>query len=406
VKKRYVIIGLLASSLVASGQRKDSTYRKKDLSQTAVQVLMSYYTQDNDHSAVTGGIGTEDLQVFASQFAVDHQFDSVHSFHLDTGLDVITSASTDNIDFVRSSASRTDGRTHFGVGYGHYFKKSRVQTSIRNSFSIESDYTSVGASINVSRMNREQSRQFSVAFDAFFDDLRWGRLDKDEEGLSLVYPSELRDTTWFTNYRRNSYNIEFGFFQVINRRLTLGLYPGVAYQSGLLSTPFHRVYFSNDDLRVERIPGTRLKIPLGVQLNAFIGDRWILRNYYRYYWDDFGIVSHTLNVESAIRLTPLFSITGIIRLYTQTGSDFFRPFDGHDPDAKFYTSDYDLSDFYSLKPGLALRYSPYPRSSITSLKAVELRYSFYNRSDGLKAHALTLFVDLAVDQQYARKRNR
>lgn len=405
MKKRYVIIGLLASSLLASAQRQDSTYKKKELSQTEVQVLMSYYSQDNDHSAVTGGIGTEDLQVFASQFAVDHQFDSVHSFHLDTGLDIITSASTDNIDFVPSSASRTDGRAHFGVGYGHYFKRSRIQSSVRNSFSIESDYTSVGASINLSRMNPDQSRQLSLSFDAYFDDLRWGRLDKDEEGLSLVYPVELRDTTWFTNYRRNSYNLEFGIFQVINRRVTLGLYPGVAYQTGLLSTPFHRVYFADDDLRVERFPDRRLKVPLGVQLNVFIGDRLILRNYYRYYWDDFGIVSHTLNVESAIRLTPLFSVTGILRLYTQTGSDFFKPYENHDPNEKFYTSDYDLSDFSSIKPGVSFRFTPYPRSSITSLKAVELRYSFYNRSDGLKAHALTLFVDLAVDQQYARRRN-
>ncbi|HEY5915926.1 MAG TPA: hypothetical protein VIU13_00925, partial [Chryseolinea sp.] len=67
MKKRYIVIGLLASSLVSFGQRQDSTYRKKKLSTTDVQIIMSYYTQDNVHSAVTGGLGTEDLQVYATQ---------------------------------------------------------------------------------------------------------------------------------------------------------------------------------------------------------------------------------------------------------------------------------------------------------------------------------------------------
>src|SRR5688572_12723990 len=104
-------------------QRPDSTYRKRRLSSTDVQIFMSYYTQDNDHSAVTGGQGTEDLQVYATRLSVDHR-DSSNVFHFDAGLDVISSASTDNIDFVKSSASKVDARTHVNTGYNRKFGRS------------------------------------------------------------------------------------------------------------------------------------------------------------------------------------------------------------------------------------------------------------------------------------------
>lgn len=363
---------------------------------------MSYYTQDNDHSAVTGGIGTEDLQVYATQFSVDHQIDSVHSYHLDTGLDIISSASTDNIDRVKSSASKTDGRTHINLGYGHYFKKSGIQSGVQAGLSVESDYTSVGGGINLNKANLSQSRQFSLAFTAYFDDLRWGRLHRGKETLKLIYPDEIRDTTWFTNYKRNSFNLDLGFFQVINERLTLGVYPGIAYQSGLLSTPFHRVFFSDNSLRVENFPSNRIKFPVGVQLNAFIGGQWIMRTYYRYYRDNFGIAAHTLNLDAAFKFSPAITLTALFRVYDQNASDYFKPYKEHVAGEEFYTSDYDLSSFTSYKPGVSLRIAPYSRAALTSLKALEVRYAYYRRSDGLKAHAVTLFIDLTVDTRYRR----
>ena len=404
MKKRYIVIGLLASSLASFAQRQDSTYKKRKLSTTDVQIIMSYYTQDNDHSAVTGGLGTEDLQVYATQIAIDHQRDSSNSFHFDAGLDIISSASTDNIDFVKSSASKVDARTHLNTGYSHRFKKSGISAGASGSFSIESDYTSFGGALYFSRLNSSQSREISMALQMFFDDLRWGRLH-DGHPEKLIYPVELRNKEWFDHYRRDSYNLEFGYFRIINKKMSLGIYPGVAYQSGLLSTPFHRVYFSDSLRRVENLPLSRLKFPLGVQLNTFVGGRWIVRTYYRFYWDNFGVVAHTLNLEGAYKVSRDFTVTPFLRVYAQSEAEYFKGYREHKGAEEFYTSDYDLSRFTSLKPGLGIRYAPYSGKGRTTFNAIEVRYAFYKRSDGMDAHMVTLFINYSQEKKKNRGSN-
>ncbi|MEO8471956.1 MAG: DUF3570 domain-containing protein [Chryseolinea sp.] len=397
MKKRYIVIGLLASSLMALGQNADSTYRKQKISRTDIQVMMSFYTQDNDHSAVTGGIGTENLQVYASQVAIDHVTDSINTYHFDAGVDIISSASTDNIDFIKSSASKLDARTHANAGYQRSFNKKGITAGLNSGVSIESDYTSFGGGLNFSKQNASHSRQVSANVQAFFDDLRWGLLHHGHP-IKLIYPSELRNTQWFDHYRRYSYNFEFGLFQVLNRRMTLGIYPGVAYQTGLLSTPFHRIYFSDKSERVETLPDHRLKIPIGIQLNTFVGGRWIVRTNYRYYWDDFGTVAHALNLEGVLKLKPTLSLTAMMRLYAQTASDYFKSYRIHDTDEAFYTSDYDLSMFTSFKPGISIRYAPYSGWKGMIYNTIELHYSYYHRSDGLNAHMATVYLNVSYQR--------
>ncbi len=390
MKKRYIIIGLLAASLTSTGQRLDSAYRKQVLRKTDVQVLFSYYTQDNNHSAVTGGIGTENLQVYSPQIFINHQRDSFNTIHVNAGVDIISSASTDNIDYVVSSASKVDARSHVNVGYSRLLRDKQNRVGGNLSYSIESDYTARGGGLTWSKVSADQTREFSANVQLFFDDLRWGRFERGKP-TKLIYPVELRNTEWFDSYKRNSFNLSFGILQTINRRMSLGIYPGVSYQSGELATPFHRVYFTDDSKRVENLPGSRLKIPLGIQLNSFLGSRWIIRSYYRFYWDDFGIVAHTLSIESAIKVTRVLTFTPFVRLYKQTKADYFKPYAQHEIAQQFYTSDYDLSGFTSYKIGLSLRYAPFNMQHRLTFKDVELRYAYYNRSDGLHAHMITAY---------------
>ena len=398
MNKKVIVIGLLASSLACLGQRSDTLYRKRKIAQSDVQIMMSYYTQDNDHSAVTGGLGTEDLQVYATQISIDHRSDSLNTYHFDTGIDIISSASTDNIDFVRSSASRVDARTHVTGGYDRLFRKSGVHAGINGSMSIESDYFSIGSGLSFSKLDESRSHQISLTLQAYFDDLRWGRLHRGDEEKILIYPVELRKEEWFDHYRRSSYNLELGYFHVINKRMTLGFYPGITYQSGLLSTPFHRVFFTDNSVRVENLPDHRLKIPLGVQLNMFIGGRWIFRTNNRFYWDDFGTIANTLNIETVFKVRPFLAITGVFRVYKQTSSDYFSTYKTHDTSENFYTSDYDLSAFTSFKPGIGFRYSPYARRKRTTFNSFELHYAYYKRSDGLEAHMATFIFDYTVQR--------
>ena len=76
MKRRFIIFGLLASSFFTYGQKaNDSVYKKQRVSQTDVQALFSFYTQDGNHSAITGGVGTENLQVYAPKIIISHSPD-------------------------------------------------------------------------------------------------------------------------------------------------------------------------------------------------------------------------------------------------------------------------------------------------------------------------------------------
>lgn len=390
---------MLSSVLSVKAQKPDSVFQKKNISKTDIQLLFSYYSQDGNNSAVTGGIGTEKLSVYAPNLSLEFSKRN-HSIKIDGGVDVVTSASTDNIDFVKSSASYTDSRSYAHVDYQRSLPKSHLDLGVKTGFSIESDYFSVPIIINALYTEPSLLRTYSIVTEYFIDDLRWGRLNPDYyKPAFLIYPQELRYKEWFDEYKRYTNNVKLGFTQAINKRMNAGISFGISYQHGLLATPFHRVYFNNDSLRVENLPDERFKIPVGVKLNYFAGSRTILKADYNFYTDSWGVVANALQLESAIKLNPKFTLSPFFRIYHQSEARYFAPFKQHNPLEKYYTSDYDLSKFDAYKFGLGFRYSPVAYLGRKfSFNEIDLRYSAYFQSTKLHAQAITLRVDMSFEK--------
>jgi len=405
MKKKYIVFGLLAvSSAYGFSQPVNNPFPKKKISKSSIQIVYSQYIQDGNHSAITGGIGTEKLKVYWPEFIFNEELDSVNSYSVDAGVDVISSASLDNIDFIKSSASRVSSRVYLTLGYDRNLRKNRNLTiGAKGFFSIESAYTSLGGELSLNWSSTDLSRQFSAELEGYFDDLRWGRLN-GERPLRLVYPVELRYREWFSEYRRRSYNLNLAWQQTINAKMILRFMPGISYQQGLLATPYHRVFFKDSSERVENLPDHRIRIPIGIQLNSFIGGRYILRSYYRFYWDDFGILAHDFSLELAAKLSPVFTLTPLIRIYTQTAASFFKPYRGADPAQPIYSSDYDLSAFTSYEAGLELRFAGFAKQRRRIYaNDIDFRYSFYKRTDGLYAHMISTILDLNTKKKLKTK---
>ncbi|WP_246012321.1 DUF3570 domain-containing protein [Chryseobacterium salivictor] len=91
-------------------------------------------------------------------------------------------------------------------------------------------------------------------------------------------------------------------------------------QTGFLSLPFHRVYFTDGSVHQENLPDKRFKIPLGMRANCFLGDQIILRTSYRYYTDDWGLKSNTVSIETPVKISPFASVSPFYRFYSQTGT--------------------------------------------------------------------------------------
>ncbi|NMM47655.1 DUF3570 domain-containing protein [Marinigracilibium pacificum] len=404
MRKKYLLIGTLAffNYWTKAQTQKDST-NTENINKTEIEVVYNHYTQDGNNSAVTGGVGTEKLTVYGPS-AMIKKTKKNHEIGIKAGADIITSASTDKIDFVASSASLNDFRSYVNVNYVRNFE-NKVAVSIGTGASLESDYLSLQFQAGVSKSSKDGLRNGNINVQYLNDDLRWRkRVGNFYKPTTLIYPKELRDTAWFDIYRRHSINFRMGLDQVVNKRVVLGIYPEISYQSGLLSTPFHRVYLTDNSVVVERLPTKRIKEALAIKLNAFLGGKTITKNTIDLYNDNFGITAFAFENETIIKISPFISILGNIRLYHQSGSRYFAPYAIHSGEEEFYTSDYDLSKFNTFGAGTGLKLRT-NKVSIDKKKftTYTFRYYYFHRSTNLRSHSISLIFNTEIDKMSIKK---
>lgn len=388
MRKITLTVSLFIFLIRAYGQQacSDSTYVPRKLTFTEANFVSGYYQQNGDHSAVTGGIGTEKLSDISNSIELtwnktDH-FQRKHILSVEAGFDSYSSASSDKIDPTTvSSASSKDTRYYPSLSYTIANDLKQVSYGALMSFSREYDYTSVGIGGVFSKSSSDNNREFTAKILAFFD--TW----------KIILPVELRDhdISAFTGTdQRNSYTASIVYSQIINKRLSASLLADVGYQQGLLSTLYQRIYFQDGSEWVEQLPENRIKVPVGLRVNYFAGDRFIFRTYYRYYTDDWGINSNTVSLEVPVKITNSFTVGPFGRFYNQSASNYFKGYKEHAPTEEFYTSDYDLSAFSSQFFGLTMRFMlSEGLLGIRHWNALELRAGHYMRSDGLNANSVT-----------------
>jgi len=395
MKKLILIAGMICLMPKANGQIIDSSFSLKPIDKTEIDALLSYYTQDGIHSAVTGGEGTEKLTVQAYSIKVKHQLNNKYGIHWKTGIDIITSASTDRIDYVLSSASYVDRRVFADVNL-LVNTKSKNMFSIGTGVSAESDYLSLPIRLNFQTHERKNGSNWNFSADAAFDDLRWGRFNPDfYYPVRLVYPIELRGTDWSQEYKRQSYNFQSAYHFIVNKKTKMSLMVGASLQQGLLSTPFHRIYLNNGNTVIEKLPYQRIKIPVGIQVNSFITNQIILKQNIGLYKDNFDINAIALEEEISWKKNPRLYLSVFARGYLQTKAKYFTEKGKANSLDNFYTSDYDLSAFTSINTGIEIFMHPLSaKKTKPFIKGTGLRISYYKRSDGLWAVSSSLLLKL------------
>ena len=391
MKKLFLsVIGIYVGLLAAFSQavpKTDSAYKSRKLKFEEANLVSSYYSQDGNNATVTGGIGSEKLTDISNTIDLrlskyDKKYRK-HSLTLEFGIDHYTSASSDKIDpKTISSASSADTRFYPSLGWTVENEKKGTSFGAGLSYSGEFDYSSIGANVNFSKKTNNRNGEFFVKGQVFIDQ------------VSLIYPEELRsqlNTRAGVNSSRNTFNGSIGWNQVINKRLQLSVDAEIVSQQGYLSLPFHRVYFNDNAVQIEKLPSQRLKFPLGLRANYFAGDKFILRSWYRFYHDNWGINSNSFQLETVVKITPFFSITPFYRFYQQTGSTYFAAYREHTAADNYYSSNYALSAFNSNFFGAGIRLAP-PKGviRIIRLNSLELRYGHYQRTTDMNANIISL----------------
>lgn len=384
------ILALWAGMLTthAQSQADSSHYVARTLHLDEINFVSGYYHQDGNNSAVTGGIGTEKLTDFANTINIQvSKFNAAgfkHTFQFELGIDHYTSASSDKIDpHTISSASSADTRIYPSLHWTRSNEKTGNAFGVSASLSSEFDYQSRGIGFNLTRLSKDKNRQFDLKAQAFFD--TW----------KVILPIELRppghEEGPYENKPRDSYSASFSLSQVINTRLQAMIVAEPSYQHGLLATRYQRNYFTDGSERAENLPDNRYKLPIGVRFSYFLDDHFIVRAFYRYYMDNWGIRAHTAEIEVPVKFTPFFSLSPFYRYNTQQGTRYFKQYGQHNPAETYYTSDYDLSSLHSNFVGANLRLSP-PKGvfGYQHFNSMELRYGHYMRSTGLTSNIVTL----------------
>lgn len=369
---------------------KDTTsYKSRKLKVDEINIVSAYYNQNGNNSAVTGGLGTEKLTDIANTF--DLQLSRYNkqglksTFAFELGIDHYSSASSDKIDpSTISSASSADTRIYPSLNWTQTNEETGNSFGLTASYSGEFDYQSIGAGFNLTRLSKSQNTQFDLKLQAFFD--QW----------TVILPIELRDGNTGNHGNsgtapRNSYSGAFSISQVINQRLQMMFIIEPSFQNGLLATKYQRNYFTNGSVQAETLPDNRYKLPIGLRLNYFLGDNFILRGFYRYYADSWAIRANTFELEVPIKLNSFFSVSPFYRYNQQNGTTYFAPFGQHQVGEQFFTSDYDLSDMSSNFFGTGIRLSP-PKGvfGMQRLNMLELRYGHYLRNTGLTSNIISL----------------
>ncbi len=335
-----------------------------------------------------------------------------------------------------TGASASDVWIGGTFGYSHNSDNRNFIWSGHISFSTEYDYTSTGIGGSITKLFNEKNTEMHIGAQAYID--FWnpkypteldsyleagGNLNNgffrgitiwDENGAPIHPVGEMWNPENFSlisNKGRNTFSTTLGFSQILSKKAQFSLSLDIVYQQGWLANPMQRVYFAdkknyfignpesipiytspeNKDVfqladDIERLPNTRFKTPIGLRFNYYVNERLALRTYYRYYFDDWGITSHTASLEIPIKLGSRFTIYPSYRYYTQTAADYFAPFEEHLSTDEFYTSDYDLSEFEANQYGFGVSYTDiFAKGHIGKfgIKNVDLRYHQYDRSTGL-----------------------
>ncbi|APA00536.1 DUF3570 domain-containing protein [Flavobacterium commune] len=476
MKNRIIYFFLLVGISAFSQKTTDSIqFKKRVLESTEVDFLLSYYNQDGSKSAVSGGLGSEQLTDIASNVVVSMPINDNDVLTVDLGISAYSSASSSNINpfnatgasggggddddddnddnpnsgstapygtpwQASSGASKSDQLTAITVNYAHSSDSRNFIWNADVSFSNEYDYTSIGFGGGVAQLFNDKNSEINLKVNAYLD--QWRPIYPTElheyskngpdflnqgffSGVSVLnqngqatvdYLPSIFQTVSAVN--RNSYSASFGFSQVVSKKLQFSVFFDVLKQQGLLSTPYHRIYFADKDNYyigqaqyipeyqnqsnvgvyqlsddIERLPNSRFKLPIGGRLNYYINERFVLRTYYRYYSDNWDIQSHTANIELPFKISDRFTIFPMYRFYTQTQSKYYAPYETHLSTEKYYTSDADLSSFDTNQYGFGINYTDiFTGAKIwkLGLKNIDFRFSHYRRSDNLTANIATI----------------
>ena len=223
-----------------------------------------------------------------------------------------------------------DERSEVSVGASYYSDNGTFSGAL--GYSEENDYRATYYAVSGSRNFNDQLTTLSFGYSYSSDD---------------VFPTDALRFNRVLNESKQSKSGVFSVSQVINPISTFQLSLNVSEQSGFLNDPYK--------LRDVR-PRDKTQVAVTNSYRRFmIENNAALHINYRYYHDDFGVSSHTMDASWHQNINNFVKFVPSIRYYSQSAADFFTNVDDFlKPTSEYQSSDYRLSSFGAISGGISL----------------------------------------------------
>jgi hypothetical protein len=197
----------------------------------------------------------------------------------------------------------------------------RFTTRPQVSYSSESDYESVGLSLNESIEFNDKNTTLTVGLARNFD---------------RVTGYWLSNKTVWRN--KDTWDVMIGLNQLLGPKTYITANFSVGLADGYLTDPYKGVYlrydYPGDDLNTdpsfpipERRPDSRIKEVVFLGITHFVTPlKGSLDANYRFHNDDWGVQAHSFTVTWNQKVGSRVIISPLFRYHMQTAADFYAPF--------------------------------------------------------------------------------
>lgn len=217
--------------------------------------------------------------------------------------------------------------TRLGVAIDWEHTKKRVhRTNYGASISVEKDYTSFGLNTNYAQDTSSRIVTYSAGIAAAFDDIRKSSGGTPEPFTKYGTGQSLENGT------RVTVDTIFGVTRVLNRRTLGQINFTTGFGEGYMTDPYKIISrtevlaaggFTVLDSYYEKRPSSRQRSNIYTSLAHTTRHDNVLHMSYRYYWDDWDVISNTIDFRLKLRYSDGFYVEPHIRLYDQTAANFY-----------------------------------------------------------------------------------
>ena len=311
----------LARTLVVIAAMASATARADDSFVAKTQI----YT-DNDHTTVVSPLA-----------ALSRDAWSGGTLSASYVADVVSSAS---IDVVSNATTRmNDFRSEITAGLAQKLRNTTLTGAYV--YSVENDYQSHNANLGFAQDLFEKNSTLSLGFTFSANDVYRTGDQLFHRKLTVAGAS----ASWT---------------QVLNRATIAQLSYTFSYGNGYWSSPYRfvRVEDASGDILFkvpETEPVERDRHAAVIGINRHVGSDSSIQADYRFYADNWGIVSHTVQLRYFVTFKDV-TLRLRERFYYQTGASFFRSHYTADALQPYMTADRELSTFWSNVAGIKINW--------------------------------------------------